>query len=111
MKSYLAAGVVLLASSIGAGAQQATFCGGADTSGNCSSSLRSQTDSTSPQTLDEGTTAAVPQQRSAPAGSALKPSGIGSGFQDQPVGSETTIRGQQSPSLGTSGTSSEGSLQ
>lgn len=111
MRRFLAAGAILLASSIGAWAQQATFCGAA---GSCSSSS-SHSDLTTPQRLDQHSTAAVPDlpwaQRSGPTNAPVKPSDTGSGFLDQPIGADTSIHGQQNPSLGINGSSSGGYIQ
>jgi hypothetical protein len=89
----------------GASAQQSfIFCGGSDRSGHCSAAPRSSV-TIVPRTqqrlhtrVDRTITAATPR---AQRGSSTPSSG--GGFVDQPIGPNSSIRSQQTPSLGTGG--------
>jgi hypothetical protein len=89
----------------GASAQEGfIFCGGADTSGHCSAAPRSsvtivpRNQPRFDERVDRTITSAVPRAQ----GASSVPSS-GGGFVDQSIGPNTSIRGQQAPSPGTTG--------
>ncbi len=118
MRILLAAGAALLLGTLAVSAQQGRFCGGADTSGNCSASPSTPNAVIDPQ-IDSGTTATIPNDgvtqgldgttnRSidptikSQGDQLLRPADpVSPGFADNPIGNDTSIRSQQnrSPSV------------
>jgi hypothetical protein len=108
MQAYIAAVALLLGSVTGTHSQNVIFCGGADTSGHCSAPQEPpavtipQVPSKSSSISDEMRTSSIPRaQNNSSTGNSS-----GGGFVDQPIGRDTSIRTQQTPSLGTGGSPS-----
>lgn len=102
MRSAAIAAFALITAGGASAHEPFVFCGGADTSGHCSAPPAPTVIVPPAETrfdgIDRTITSSVPRAQGSPSA----PSS-GGGFVDQPIGPNTSIRGQQAPSLGTAG--------